>query len=232
MASLMARISSFITGRSANEPPLLHDVDEPERTSFGFRPFSARREVRARHDNVTALTDLLISMRETIERQGQRHEELMTYLSHLPKAMEMVPDLSKQQAEALSVIKQHLENQGTQGKQMSTILEKVGQAAVDQRRILDSVRQRLDTLAEHDQQVATHFNNFAGALSTSADTTKFAGELLKTLDTHVRERDEAFERIIRTQNRRHTIMLIGSIILSAAALIAVTVGEYLRSGSH
>ncbi len=220
----MAKLSGFFTGRSVEEPPLLQDIEVSQPRNTGFRPFS--RPAKERNDNVTALTDLLISMRETIERQGQRHEELMTYLSHLPKAMEMVPELSRQQAETLAVVKQHLENQGPQSRQMSGILEKVGQAAVDQRRILDSVRQRLDMLSEHDQQVATHFNNFANALKTSSDTTQLAGDLIKSIEARIRERDEADERRIRSRDRTHTIMLVASMILSAAALIAATVGVY------
>jgi DNA repair ATPase RecN len=173
-----------------------------------------------------ALIDVLVSVREAVERQGQRHEELMTYLSHLPKAMELIPENSKLQAEALAAIRQHLENQGTQARQMSTILDKVGQAAVDQRRILDSVRQRLDMLAENDQKVAEHFSSFSSALVSSSDTTRIAGELLKNLELNIRTRDEALERILAVHQQRHTWMLAASILLSTAALIAVAVGLY------
>jgi len=67
-------------------------------------------------------------------------------------------------------------------------MEKSGQAAVDQRRILDAVRQRLDMSAENDQKIAEHFNNFATAISTSTETTRMAGEILRLLEENNRKR--------------------------------------------
>lgn len=193
-----------------------------------FRPFTRRSEsTLSGGETVTALTDLLVSMREAIDRQGQRHEELMGTLAQLPKAMELVPENTRLQSEALAAIRQHLENQGTQARQMSTILEKVGQASVDQRRILDAVRQRLDALAEHDQKVAEHFNNFASALTTSADTTKLAGQVIEALKQNITERDEKLTQIIKVHQRRHTVLMVAAVVLSAAALVAATVGVYV-----
>lgn len=229
MASILAKLSALL-GRPTDEAPMLRDLDAPRSSpaSALFRPFVRRGEPgTAGGESLSAITDVLVSMRESIERQGQRHEELMQYLSHLPKAMEMIPENSRLQSEALAAIRQHLENQGSQARQMGTILEKVGQAAVDQRRILDAVRQRLDALGEHDQKVAEHFNNFANALTTSSDTTKLAGQVLESLETNIRQRDEMLERIIRKHQGRHTVLLAMAVVLSAAALLAATVGVYV-----
>lgn len=232
MSSLLARLSSFLLGgqpsQSSSDLPLLNDVPTSSSKPSFFRPFTRRdTSSAASSSDVSALSDQLVAIREAIDRQGQRHEDLMTYLSHLPKAMESMPENARLQAEALAAIKQHLENQGTMARQISTIMDKVGQASVDQRRILDSVRMRLDMLAETDQKVAEHFNSFATALSTSTDTTRLTGELLTSLETNIRQRDEALERIIHTHQTRHTLLLAAAIILSAAALIASTVGMFL-----
>src|ERR1044072_5086244 len=85
-----------------------------------FRPFTRTEPVS---ENAGAITDLLITMRETLDRQGERHDELMTYLSQLPKAMEMIPENSRLQAEALAAIRQHLENQGATARQLTAVLE-------------------------------------------------------------------------------------------------------------
>lgn len=230
MSSLLARLSSLFMPRPS-EPPLLQDVTTPSpKSSSMFRPFSRSGTASsATSGDLSALTDQLVAIREAIDRQGQRHEDLMTYLSHLPKAMESMPENARLQSEALAAIKQHLENQGTQARQISTIMDKVGQASVDQRRILDSVRQRLDMLAETDQKVAEHFNSFATAITTSTDTTRLTGELLSSLENNIRQRDEALERIIRTHQTRHTILLASAILLSTAALVATTVGLYLHN---
>lgn len=231
MASLLGRISALFA-KPGDELPMLEDLETTprERSRSMFRPF-ARREVAAAPsaESLTVLTDLLVSMREAIERQGARHEELMSYLSHLPKAMEMLPENSRLQAEALAAIRQHLENQGIQSRQLSQVVEKVGQASVEQRRLLETVRQRLDTQGENDQKIADHLAGFTSAMATSSETTLKAGELLKMLEGNLRERDQAFERVIVTHQRRHTVLMVASVVLSSAALIASFVGLLLVS---
>lgn len=228
MASLLTSLRSWFS-RPVDEPPLARLEQSTRSTSPGmFRPFQ-RSSGGGAGDSLAPLTDVLVSVREAVDRQAHRHEELMTYLSHLPKALELIPENAKLQAEALAAIRQHLENQGTQARQMSTILDKVGQAAVDQRRILDSVRQRLDSLAENDQKVAEHFSSFSSALVSSNDTTRIAGELLKNLEANIRTRDESLERILSIHQRRHTWMLAAAITLSTAALLATTAGLYYLS---
>lgn len=218
MTSILASVRSWF-GRPSEDTALVRAADESKSRGL-FRPFQRA----AAEDAQTPITDLLVALRESMERQSQRHEELMIYLSHLPKAMELIPENSKLQSEALAAIRQHLENQGTQARQMSTILDKVGQATIDQRRILDAVRQRLDMLAENDQKVAEHFSSFAAAMSTSNDTTRLAGEVLRSMESNIRQRDEALERILQVHQRRHTWMLAAAIVLAAAALVASAVG--------
>lgn len=234
MSSLLASLRSWFS-RPADDLPLASRLEGPSSGGGSgsgasraglFKPFQRGGSSASQADSLAPLTDVLVSVREAVERQSQRHEELMTYLSHLPKAMELIPENSKLQSEALAAIRQHLENQGTQAKQMATILDKVGQATVDQRRILDSVRQRLDMLAENDQKVAEHFSTFSTALVSSADTTKVAGELLRSLEANIRTRDEALERILTIHQTRHTWMLAAAIAMATAALVATSVGLF------
>lgn len=233
MASPLAWFSSLFSrpSEAARLDSLLRDpARSPTPTAKMaslFKPFRKPGASDVQNDSLAALTDLLVSMRESIDRQNQRHEELLTYLSHLPKAMEMIPENSRLQAEALGALRQHLENQGTLARKMEGVLEKVGQASVDQRRILDTVRQRLDMLSETDQKVAEHFGNFASALTTSSDTTRIAGEVLNRLETNIRQRDEALTRIIEVHQRRHTVLLAAAVVLASAALIAATVGVFV-----
>lgn len=219
MASLLSSVRAWF-GRSGDDSELLRGPEAP-RARHGWWPLS-----RAGADeSQTSLTDLLVSLRESMDRQSQRHEELMTYLTHLPRALELIPENAKQQAEALAAVRQYLENQRTQASQLSTILDKVGQATIDQRRILEAVRQRLDVLAENDQKVAEHFNSIATAMSTSNETTRLAGDVLKSLEGTLRQRDESIERLLRSHQGRHTWMIAAALGASAAALlVAIVVG--------
>lgn len=200
------------------ELPLEAPLSEPKTRKL-FRPFT---RVEPATENSGAITDLLVTMRETLDRQGQRHDELMTYLSQLPKAMEMIPENSRLQAEALAAIRQHLENQGSTARQLTSVLEKIGQASTDQRRIFDAVRSRLDMLAENDQRVVEHFQSFANAITTASDTTRAVGEVLQSQ----RDRDARIEKTLESQGRRHTVLMSVAVGLSAAALLAACVAGY------
>jgi dsDNA-specific endonuclease/ATPase MutS2 len=231
MASPLARITAFFSRSDEQGLPLARPVRKSgflRLSNFLSRPSSP---AGPSHD-VSNLADLLSAMRESVDRQNQRQDELLTYLSQVPKALEHLPENTRVQAESLAGIRQFLENQSSTSRQMSVILDKVGQATVDQRKILDSVRQRLDTLHESDQKVAEHFSSFAGALATSSDTTRLAGEMLKALETNIRQRDEALERILNIQQRRHTILMTAAVILSAASLVATAIGIHLASGGR
>lgn len=225
MASLLASMRAWL-GRSGDEAELPRGV-EPSRTRGWFWLLGRG----SGDDTQTALTDLLVALRESMDRQTQRHEELMTYLSHLPRALEMIPENTRQQSEALAAIRQHLENQRTQATQLSAILDKVGQATIDQRRILEAVRQRLDMLAENDQKVAENFGSVATALSTSNETTRLAGEVLRSLECDLRRRDETLVRLLESHRSRHTWMLgLGLALAGAALLVSAAVTVWVAFG--
>jgi len=96
-----------------------HGTAIETRTSF-LRPW-ARRDaaIGQLQDGFTTLTDLMSTVRDNLERQNRRQEELVQYLSHLPEALQSLPESNRMHGEALKAIHQQLENQNSQQQRLA-----------------------------------------------------------------------------------------------------------------
>ena len=101
------------------ELPLDHDdngrtnPDRPQtqiatRGSF-LRPWAKRDAAIA---NLThgfqTLTDLMVAVRDNLEQQNRRQDELIRYMSHLPEAIQLIPETARAQGETLKAIHQQI----------------------------------------------------------------------------------------------------------------------------
>src|SRR5206468_11228136 len=112
------------------------------------------------------LTDMMVSIRDHLDRQGQRNDELLAHLSHLPRVMDLLPETSRVQAETLKAIHQHLEGQNLAQRQLGNILERISQTGGDQRKILEALKDRMEVLNEHDSVIADNLTGFGAAMAT------------------------------------------------------------------
>jgi hypothetical protein len=78
------------------------------RSTF-LRPW-ARRDQAITHlqEGFNTLTELMSAVRDGLERQGQRQDELIGYLAHLPQAIQSIPEANRVQGETLKAIHQQL----------------------------------------------------------------------------------------------------------------------------
>ena len=96
------------------EPARITESAETEpvaetRSTF-IRPWSKREGAAEQlQSGVAALTDLLNSVRDSLERQTKRQDEMMGYLSHLPQALQSLPESGRIQGEVLTGIQKQME---------------------------------------------------------------------------------------------------------------------------
>jgi chromosome segregation ATPase len=192
-----------------------------------FRPFSRRDPAVANlQQSFTALTDLLVSMRDSIERQGRRHEELMTYLSHLPRALEVLPESSRMQTEALSAIRLHIDQQHNQVRQLLATLDRMGGSNVDQKRLMETISERLEVLGEHDQAISDSLSQFGTAMSTATRNSTGNVQVLEQVRDAIRDRDQQLHELLQSQSRRNFWLLTvaaGLVVVAIGLLLAVLV---------
>jgi chromosome segregation ATPase len=240
-STLLTRIGSWFKrggagGRANGDLPL--GADSPEhhhhpgtaiepRSSF-LRPWAKRdAQIQGLQEGFHTLTDLMSSIRDNLDRQGKRQDELLNFLTRLPAAFESLPESTRVQGEALRAIREQLGQQNAQQSRLTDILEKIGEGGAEQRVKLDSLGAKVEQLRETDESIASYLNNVADGMKHVSTTSATSAEVLGQMRDRIDQRDGQLERIMQRQSTRFTTMLAIAIFLSCAALVAVSVVGYL-----
>jgi uncharacterized phage infection (PIP) family protein YhgE len=167
------------------------------------------------------LTDLMAGIRENLGDQGRRQDELLGYLSHLPKAIEGIPETNRLQVESLKAISARLDQQNDQQRLVGEILGKLVDNDQAQQRRVDEIGSRVEAVAEQNKTISDNLSGVGSALQGVSKTSQASTQVLSQLRDSFERRDGQIERILRRQASRFTAMLTVAIVLSVAALAAV-----------
>lgn len=230
-SNFIGRIGNwFRRGRDVNILEDNGNAIEPAQSggSTFLRPW-ARRDQAINHlqEGFSTLTDLMASVRDNLERQGQRQDELLGYLSHLPQAIQSIPEAGRIQGEMLKAIHQQLSSQNDQQSKLSEILQRVSETGGRQHETLEELRQSVDGLNMQDQKITDALHGVGSAMQGVSKSSEASAHVLENLRDNLSRRDTDLERVLQRQNTRFTTMLAIAIVLSAAALTAVAVIGYL-----
>ncbi len=135
-------------------------------TSF-LRPWAKRdAAIQNLQDGFHTLTDLMSSVRDNLERSSLRQDELLNYLSHLPEALQSLPESNRIHNEALKAIHQQLTTQNGQQARLADILEKLNTKGLESGEVLDEVRERVEAMRQTDETIASNLSSFGDAMQT------------------------------------------------------------------
>jgi hypothetical protein len=205
---------------------LFHPV-EAARSTF-LRPWAKRDAAIVQlQEGFTTLTGLMGAVKESLEKQNQRQDELIQVLGGLPEVLRSIPASGAAQTETLKAIATQIKDQNAQHQKLGQILEKVSEAEGNQREILDSLKQRVETLGDHDRTIAASLNNVGSAMETVSRTSHTSAQVLEQMRDNINSREGELQRLMHKQGSRYTTMLAIAIFLSVAALAAVCVIGYL-----
>jgi len=238
--TLVNRISQwFRGGKNEGDLPIMREISPDQSPPHGgqsqmvktsvLRPWARREnEMSARlTEGFQTLTELMSSVRDSLERQASRQDQLIEHLSHLPEALQSTADSSRLQTETLKAIHVQMSNQGEQTKQLAGILEKMNDVGGNQQEILESLRERVEAINQQDKYVSDTLHGVGNALQAVSQSSQSSTEVLKQMRSDSGSRDEKLEMILRKQATRFTTMLAIAVFLSVAALTAVVVMGYL-----
>lgn len=193
-----------------------------------LRPWAKRDQaIDNLHRGIGALSDLLVSIRDNMEKQSIRQEELLQHLAHLPDAIQSIPESGRMQGETLKAIHQQIERQTAQQSQLGQILERISTADTTQGKTLDALHQTVASMGEHDAAISSNLQSLGSALASVTQNSQASAQVLEQLRDNATRRDGELERVIKRQNTRFTTLLTVAIVLSIAALTAVAVFGYL-----
>jgi hypothetical protein len=191
------------------------------RTTF-LRPW-AKRDAAIAHlqEGFTTLTDLMGSIRDNLDKQNRRQDELLGALQQLPQVLQSLPESNRVQTETLTAIRKQIEGQSAQQERLGEILVRIGQQAGEQRQMVDTLRDRVEELHKVDTTIADYLNNVGSALKDVSKNTDTSAQVLSQMRDNIDARDGQLERVLHRQGTRFTAMLAVAIVISVAALVAV-----------
>lgn len=193
-----------------------------------FRPWAKRdNAIENLQRGIGALSDLLVSLRDNMERQSQRQEELLNQFAGLPDVLRSIPESNRLQNEALGAIQVSIERQTSQQSKLGEVLERLSAADTQQARTLDALQQTVVSMNDRDQAISLNLQSLGIAMESMSDNSQASAKVLEQLRDNAARRDGELERVIKRQNTRFTTMLTIAIVLSVAALSAVSTFGYL-----
>ena len=203
------------------EPPV-------ETRSTFIRPWSKREGAAEQlQTGVAALSELLDSVRESLDRHTKRQDEMMSYLAHLPKALQSIPENGRVQGEALTGIHKQIERQTGQQSQVAQVLERISRAEDRQQRTLEALQDRVDWVSRNEHALTQSLGNVGILLQTMSKHSEASAQVLVNLRDGMSTRDRNVEKILHRQGVRFTTMLAVAIFLSMAAIVGVGIFGYL-----
>ncbi|HEX8523842.1 MAG TPA: hypothetical protein VF669_16420 [Tepidisphaeraceae bacterium] len=227
--TFFSRIGNWFKGPNGDEMKLQPDAQHQivQRKNF-FRPWARRDEaIQNLQSGFLTLTDLMGAIRDNLERQDQRNEQLLEALQTLPQILQSVPEGNKLQTETLRAIHQQMEHQNGQQTKLAEILDRICEADAAQTSTIDALRDRVESLTQHDQAIASNLSNVGSAMATLSENTHASATVLQQMRDNSQVRDRELEKILHRQGTRFTTMLAVAIVLSISALAAVATMAYL-----
>ncbi len=229
--SIFARLNNWFrwpAPTNGNTPAHSSAIQRVAPTRYSiFRPW-ARRDaaISGLQQGFMALNELMMTIRDHLDRQNQRQDELLNYLSHLPAALETIPESNRIQTETLHAIRQQMESQGAQQRQLADILSRINDASVGHRESLDALHDRLELLTQHDQAISANLGGVGSAIQSVSQNSQTSAEILQQLRDTMTTHDTQLQQVLRRQSRRFGVLLALVILLILAA-VGVAVYLYL-----
>ena len=221
---MMSRIGSWFRRALPPSGAPTNDLIPGDQRPSVLRPFAKRDQAIANLQNgFDTLTDLMGSIKDNMADQGRRQDELLSYLSHLPKAIEGIPETNRLQVESLKAISARLEQQNNQQNLIGEILGKLADNDTQQRQVVEDVRTRVENVAEQNKNISENLSSVGSAMQTVSKNSQASAQVLEQVRDNIEKRDGQLERMMQKQATRFTAMLCVAIFLSIAALAAVVV---------
>ena len=199
-----------------------------EQRSTFLRPWAKRDQALENvQGGLNSLSELMTSIRDNMDRQSQRQDELLQYLSHLPAALQSLPEQSRLQAEALDAIQQQMQGQSAQQQKLGEILERIGEAGTTHGKALETVQDHVQAMLGHDQKISENLGNVGSAMETVSEHSKTSTQVLQQMRDNINTRDSELQAMLQRQGSRFTTLMIVAITLSIAAIVAVGIFGYM-----
>jgi chromosome segregation ATPase len=219
--SVLSRISHWFKPAQDATPLPLESAPDSEQTipvTTYLKPWAKRDAALSQlQEGFVALTDLMSAVKASLDRQSQRHDQLLRILQHLPEALRAIPENARTQTETLKVVGEQLQRHNLHYHRIADALETASHSVADQKQALDALNDRVETISRHDQSLADNMRSVSSAMEGVSQNTQASAHVLDQLNNHSRQRDLDLQSLLHRQSNRVTVMLGVALLLSVAA---------------
>jgi len=188
-----------------------------KRTSF-FRPWAKRdAAIASLREGMESLAGTIVSIRDNLEKQGRRQDEMLSYLSHLPEILHSLPEAHRIQAETLKGIGQQLQQQVAQQNRVAELLEKLTNAEEDHGQTLEALKVELSAMSGHSDNVAQNLRQVGDAMENVTRNSARNAQVLELMHEKFEDRAEEVERRLKRQGFLITVLVVVAMLMAGAA---------------
>ena len=168
-----------------------------------------------------SLLQTVRELREALDGQAKRQEELLSKLGTLPLAVEALPQTSKMQSDMLRMINERLSMHADQQRKVSEVINTLGANKKEQGETLQAIRDQIETGNEIDRQLVESFNRFSLMIDRLQLANNNAVECLQQVRDSYATTALQMQEWIEKSRHRNNFLVGGAFGMALVALIAV-----------
>jgi len=193
-----------------------------------FRPWAKRdNALQNLSEGFVTLTQLMSGIRDNLEKQNLRQEELMRVLSQLPQIIESIPESNRTQAEALKTIYTQLAQQNDAQSTLGQVLNRICDTSGEQKQLINSLNDQLDSLRQTDASISNNLSSVGTAMQSLGEHSATSATVLQQVQSGLSQRDEMINQILEKQNHRFNLIFFASVVLSIATILSLVIVTYM-----
>lgn len=170
-----------------------------------------------------SLLQTVRELREALDGQQRRQEDLLSRLSTLPQAAEALPQTTKMQADMLRMINDRLAMHAEQQRRVGEVVGSLGKGKSETAEALQGIKEQIEMSNEIDRQLVESFNRFSVTIDRLHVANNHAVEALQQVrDSYAQSALQMHEWIEKSRTRNKWL-LGGAFAMSFIALAAVII---------
>jgi len=174
----------------------------------------------------------LQGINEHLDRQANRHEELMGRIEQLPSLLESFPQVVENQKRITEQLIEQLKSSNAKNDQFIDAVEKIPNETAKQTDALVNIDHQLAAAADIDVQMTEGLNNFNEALDRLNQSTVSQTDGIVQMSKTFAASDRYLKYIVSRQNKRFMWIFIAAVsVCVVCILILAGIIIYLRSSS-
>jgi len=164
---------------------------------------------------------------EHLDEQRERSERIVELLDRLPQALDVMPEISRQNIRLLESITEYLEESRRREESINATLMRLGESADNQTEIVGLVQQQLNTGNDSARQMSAALTDFRASLGELSASTTRSTDVLASMNKTGEARDARLMTIM-SRTERWMIAAMACSIVAAGTAVAVAVFAAVR----